>query len=98
MEGLNMLPFKIFIDVTNRYSLEIHGYDQDDAQTQAEKLSKHQIMDGGDFEEMVGVEVVDIEPLFQETDVDEEIVQEAIELDSLRDEPEEEIKVEENGR
>ena len=76
-----MKPYKVFLDVTNRYSVEIHGHDQNDAQAQAEKLSRHQIMDGGDFEEIVGVEVVDIEPLFPPDDEDEAVVKEAIEVE-----------------
>ena len=90
-----MKPYKVYIDITNRYSVEIHGHDQDDVQAQAEKLSKCQIENGGDYEEMVGIEVVDIKPLFPPDDEDEEIVQEAIEADSLRAEPEEEIEEEE---
>ena len=77
-----MKPYKVTIDITNRFSLEVHGHDQDDVQAQAEKLSKHQIEDGGDYEEMVGVEVVDIEPLYPPDDEDEPIVQEAIEIES----------------
>jgi len=80
-----MKPYKATIDITNRYSVEIHGYDQDDVQAQAEKLSRHQIDDGGDYEEMVEVEVVDIEPLFPPDDEDEPVVQEAIEAEESED-------------
>ena len=74
-----MKPYKVYIDITNRYSVEVHGHDQDDVQAQAEKLSKHQIEDGGDYTDVVGIEVVDIESMLPPDDEDEPIVQEAIE-------------------
>ena len=84
-----MKPYKVYIDVTNRFSLEIHGHDQDDAQAQAEKLTTFQVEHGGDYEKVIEIEVVDVEPLFPPDDEDGPIVQEAIGLDSLRAEPEE---------
>jgi len=83
-----MNPYKVTIDITNRYSVEIHAEDQDDVQAQAEKLDQHQIEDGGDYEEMVGVEVVDIEPLYPPDDEDEEIVKQAIKEEELGGEDE----------
>ena len=84
-----MKPYKVYIDITNRYSVEIHGHDQNDVQAQAEKLSKHQIEDGGNYEEIVGIEVVDIEPLYQEADEDEEIVKQAIKEGEIEEEGDE---------
>jgi hypothetical protein len=80
-----MKPYKVYIDVTNRYSLEIHADSQDDAEAQAEKLTFFQIEAGGNHEEAVGMEVVDIEPLFPPDDEDESVVQEAIEVEEDED-------------
>ena len=65
-----MKPYRAEVEVTTKYSIEVHAENETEATQHVEDMSGHQIEDGGDFIELVGVEVVDIEPM--EPDDDEE--------------------------
>ena len=81
-----MKPYRAEVKVTNKYSIEVHARDETEATQHVENMDAGQIEDGGDFIEMVGVEVTDIEPM--EPDDEDEVTYteddgEAIDTDRL---------------
>lgn len=81
-----MEAYKCIIDVTNRYTMEIHAEIEEDAGKQARNLDSHQIEAGGNFKETVSTEVVDIELMYppDEEDVVIEPEQDFVDLGSLK--------------
>ena len=63
-----MKPYKVEIEVTNKYSMEIHAIDETEAAQKAENLEPRAIETGGDFEEITKIEVTDIERMEREDD------------------------------
>lgn len=66
-----MKPYKAEVEVTNKYSIEVHAGDETEATQHVENMEAGQIEDGGDFIETVGVEVTEIEPMEPDDEEDE---------------------------
>ena len=66
-----MKPYKAEVEVTNKYSIEVHAGDETEAIQHVENMDAGQIEDGGDFIELVGVEVTDIESMEPDDEEDE---------------------------
>ena len=66
-----MKPYKAEVEVTNKYSIEVHAGDETEATQHVENMDAGQVEDGGDFIELVGVEVTDIEPMEPEDEGNE---------------------------
>lgn len=71
-----MKPYRAEVEVTNKYSVEVHAGDETEATQHVENMNAGQIEDGGDFIELVEIEVTDIEPMEsddEEDEVDDEV-------------------------
>ena len=66
-----MKPYNVEIDVTTRWTVEVHAEDEDEATTQAESMSLDEIAASGDFKELVDVTVASIEKKPKEWEEDE---------------------------
>lgn len=66
-----MKPYTVTLEVTTRWTMEVHAENEEDAQAVAEDLELDAIENGGDFGELSSVEVMDIEVVYPE-DEDEE--------------------------
>ena len=66
-----MKPYKVEIEITTKYSMEIHAFDETEAIQKAENLEPRAIEMGGDFEEITKIEVTDIEEIKPEDDEDD---------------------------
>ena len=66
-----MKPYRAEVEVTNKYSVEVHAGDETEATQHVENMDAGQVEDGGDFIELVGVEVTDIEPMEPDDEKDE---------------------------
>ena len=60
-------PYSVEIDVTTRWTVEIHADSEDEEWSKAENMSADEIEEEGDFKEELSVEVNDVEEI---TDVD----------------------------
>ena len=65
-----MKPYQIQVEVTTKYSIEIHTNDEADATAQAEDMDLDAIEAAGDFVELVRVEVANVEAMESEDDED----------------------------
>ena len=65
-----MKSYKVEIDITTRYTIEVHAETEIEAIQQAEDLSLSSIEDGGDFIEMVDVAVGNVKLLEPEEEED----------------------------
>jgi len=61
-----MKPYKVTLEVTQTWAIEVHARDEQEAKETAKNLDLDQIMDGGDYDELLNVTVSDVEPLLVE--------------------------------
>ena len=55
-----MRPYKVTVDVTTRWTVEIHANDETEAQQVAEYMGTDEIEAAGDCSEVVSIEAVDV--------------------------------------
>lgn len=65
-----MKPYRVEIDITTKYAIEVHAETEIEAIQQAEDLSLSSIEDGGDFIEMVDITVGNVKLLEPEEEED----------------------------
>lgn len=81
-----MKPYKLQVEVTTIWTLEVHGENENAVTEQAEKMDKVQVENAGDYLNTVKVEVMDIELVYPE---DEEEPEPKVVDPSLLEAPEE---------
>lgn len=85
-----MKAYRVEIEVTSKYVLEVHAEDKEHAIEQTEEMNLDNIECAGDYVELTGVEVTDVELMYPHDDDDVEIEDEPEEEEEP--EPEEETK------
>jgi hypothetical protein len=68
-----MKPYKVRVEVTTAYTVEVHAELQEQAEHQVGTMDLDQIENAGEFAELVKVEVVDSEMLHPEDQDDENV-------------------------
>ena len=65
-----MKAYKVLAEVTTRYTIEVHGEDEDAVYDNVELMGPSQVMEGGEFDSTVDVACISVELLHPE-DYDE---------------------------
>jgi hypothetical protein len=59
-------PYSVEVEVTTRWTVEIHADNEDEAKEKAEELAFSEIEISGDFEETLSAEVTNIEEIIND--------------------------------
>ena len=73
-----MKAYKVLTEVTTRYTIEVHGEDEDAVYDNVELMGPSQVMEGGEFDSTVDVACISVELMHPEDyDEPDEVVEEA---------------------
>ncbi len=71
-----MKAYKVLAEVTTRYTIEVHGEDEDAVYDNVELMGPSQVMEGGEFNSTVDVACISVELLHPEDhDEPDEVVE-----------------------
>jgi len=80
-----MKPYKVEIEFKTKWTMEVHGTDEESVRETVKNMNHHQIEDGGDFEEILGIEVLDVVDLDPPDDEEPERVPNAETLAAIEE-------------
>ena len=71
-----MKAYKVLTEVTTRYTIEVHGEDEDAVYDNVELMGPSQVMEGGEFDSTVDVACISVELMHPEDhDEPDEVVE-----------------------
>lgn len=56
-----MKPYRVQVEVTTKWTLEVYGEDEQEAEDRAQNMDLDEIESSGDFDEITNVEVTDVQ-------------------------------------
>lgn len=75
-----MKAYKVLAEVTTRYTIEVHGEDEDAVYDNVELMGPSQVMEGGEFDSTVDVACISVELMHPEDhDEPDEVVEPVVE-------------------
>lgn len=87
-----MKAYKVLAEVTTRYTIEVHGEDEDAVYDNVELMGPSQVMEGGEFDSTVDVACISVELMHPE-DYDEPDVVEQMDKELGAGDPDEVVEL-----